>query len=573
MTTYKYGFFARLKSIQLITFTLCLFSLALNAVWSSAIGLYESNGNLCRMCFLQRWYSDLKSLSGVFVFAMIPVFVWASPDLTVHALFSNHAVLQESSATAVWGWDKPQSKVVVSLGGRRAEAEVTPAGEWKVALDLENVGPGPHTLIVEGSQRIEIQNVLVGEVWVASGQSNMQQRLHMTTGAEQELEYANIPELREFRVPMTVAQTPQDDFLRGGWVVTTPEKAARHGAVGYYFGKTLWQELNRPVGIINSSWGNTPIEPWISDEGIRQDTILREDADKLKEYFEQQDPQDASTHKLPARHVSTFIYNGMIAPLKRSTIRGFIWYQGEANTRRGAAYYRVAFPLMIQDWRKQWDRGDLPFYFCQLANYRKRLGNPQESEWAELRESQDQALALPNTGRVVLIDAGEERDIHPRNKRVVGERLAAIALSQTYGRDIPYLSPVYQSMQIEGNRIRIHFLHAESGLKVKPLPEKYQPKSTELLTIPLRRNSPDSPIEGFAICGEDGRFHWADARLDGNTVVVSSPQVRRPVAVRYAWADNPICHLYSRDGLPVAPFRTDDFPLSTEGVRHIPPRQ
>lgn len=487
----------------------------------------------------------------------------------VHTLFSHNAVLQESEATRIWGWGTAGEAVRVSLGDRQAETVVDEQGRWQVELNLTGVGSEPQVLVVEGEKRIEIKNVLVGEVWLASGQSNMQQRLQAMTGAEQEIAKADIPEFREFRIPVTQAPVPQE-HLKGSWVVTTPQRAGGHGAVAYFFGKILHRELGRPVGIIQCSWSNTPLEPWISDEALATDPILKEDAERLQAYFAEQEKRDPADHKVQARHVPTRIYNGMIAPLRLSTIRGFLWYQGESNAAR-AAYYRVAFPLMIRDWREKWGQGDLPFYFCQLASYRKPVDVPGNSTWAELRESQEKALALPNTGRVVLIDAGEEADIHPRNKWLVGERLAAIVLAETYGLDVPFESPVFDSYQVEGSQIRIHFRHAGGGLMAKPLPEQYQPKSVDPRTVPLVRNSPDSELEGFAICGEDGQFHWADARIEGSSVVVSSPEVPKPVAVRYAWSDHPLVNLYNAEGFPAASFRTDDFRLYTEGKRYRPP--
>lgn len=262
-----------------------------------------------------------------------------------------------------------------------------------------------------------------------------------------------------------------------------------------------------------------------------------------------------------------FLFNGMIHPILPYAISGVIWYQGESNAGR-AYQYRTAFPLMIADWRKHWNQGDFPFYFCQLANYMAKKPEPGDSAWAELREAQAMTLARANTGQAVLIDIGESGDIHPRNKKDAGERLALIALAKDYNKSIPYSGPVYDSMNIAGGKATIKFKHVDEGLVAKPLPETFVVKSQTNETAPLVRNSPASQLEGFAICGEDKKWVWADAKIDGQTVVVWSDKVPAPVAVRYAWADNPTCNLYNTAGLPASPFRTDDFPPTTKDAKY-----
>ncbi|MDP0496053.1 MAG: sialate O-acetylesterase [Verrucomicrobiota bacterium JB024] len=267
-------------------------------------------------------------------------------------------------------------------------------------------------------------------------------------------------------------------------------------------------------------------------------------------------------------HTATFTYNGMIAPVIPYAIRGVIWFQGETNVTR-AWQYRRAFPLLIEDWRAKWQQGDLPFFFCQLANFEGKVSDPNFPEaLPELREAQSLALTLPETGQAVLIDVGEEGDIHFRNKTEVGYRLAQIALARVYGRDREYSGPVYESHRQEGKVIRLAFTHADSGLVAKPLPNEYLLRTTGATVRQLKRNSPGSELEGFAICGADRKWYWADARVEGNSVVVSSPDVPVPTAVRYAWASNPTCNLYNQAGFPAAPFRTDDFELSTVQVRY-----
>jgi len=273
-------------------------------------------------------------------------------------------------------------------------------------------------------------------------------------------------------------------------------------------------------------------------------------------------PAPLAKAPLPA-NTASYLYNAMLAPLMPYAIRGAIWYQGESNTER-AFQYRTTFPLMISEWRKEWGGGDFPFYFCQLANYMAHPTVPGESAWAELREAQAAALSLPRTGMAVLIDAGEENDIHPRDKKIPGDRLAAVALADTYGKAVPSCGPVYASMTVEGNAVRVRFSHADGGLAAHPLPADFAPQSRSPgIRKPLVRNTPQSQLEGFALCGADHVWKWADAGIDGETVVVRSKDVPQPVAVRYAWANDPICNLYNGAGFPAPPFRSDDFPETT----------
>jgi sialate O-acetylesterase len=267
-------------------------------------------------------------------------------------------------------------------------------------------------------------------------------------------------------------------------------------------------------------------------------------------------PPLTGQHVLPGR-----LFNGMVHPILPYAIRGVLWYQGESNTGN-ASLYRTSFPLLIQDWRQHWQQGDFPFYFCQLSNYRPKTNQPGESVWAELREAQAKTLSVPNTGMAVLIDTGESEDIHPQSKQIAGERLAQIALAKTYGLEVVHSGPLYTSMKIEGNAIRLSFDHLGSGLVAKELPATYDVMRKAGKTAPLVRNSPQSQLEGFAICGADKHWVWAEAKIEGDTVLVSSKQVPAPIAVRYAWSDNPTCNLYNAADLPASPFRTDDFALA-----------
>jgi sialate O-acetylesterase len=261
--------------------------------------------------------------------------------------------------------------------------------------------------------------------------------------------------------------------------------------------------------------------------------------------------------------LSSYLFNGMINPIIPYAINGVIWYQGESNAER-AYQYRTSFPLMIEDWRNRWNRGNFPFYFVQLANYKDKVTEPVESSWAELREAQNLTLAQPKTGQAVIIDLGESGDVHPRNKTLVGERLARIALANEYGQAIPYSGPVYDSMTIKNDKVILHFSQTEGGLVAQSIPDTYIVQSESGKTDPLIRNSPESELEGFSICGSDRKWVWAQACIEGNSVVVWSDEVEKPIAVRYAWANNPTCNLYNGAGLPASPFRTDDFPPITK---------
>jgi sialate O-acetylesterase len=368
-------------------------------------------------------------------------------------------------------------------------------------------------------------------------------------------------------VARTVAETPQPD-CKGQWVECSPQTVGHFSAVGYFFGRELHRQLNEPIGLIHSSWGGTPAEAWTSRPALEEnpacEPILTRYKEALAQYPQAQaqyeedmakwkeaaaqareagtpPPRRPSAPLGPTSHwAPAGLYNGMIAPLVSYVVRGAIWYQGESNAGR-AYQYRELFPTLIKSWRTAWDRTDFPFLFVQLANYMDRRPEPNESNWAELREAQLMTLDVPNTGMAVIVDIGDAKNIHPKNKQDVGKRLALWALAQTYGKNVVYSGPLYQSMEKKGDKIVLHFDHVGGGLVARGAPD-------------------DRALPGFALAGADRRFVWADARIEGETVVVSSPQIADPLAVRYAWADNPVCSLYNRAGLPASPFRTDTWP-------------
>ena len=627
-------------------------------------------------------------------------------DLTLPVLFTDHMVLQRDTPIAVWGWASPTGIVSVTIDDRQATTQVDADSAWRLTLPPMPVG-GPHTLTIAGADTLRLTDVLVGEVWVASGQSNMEWPVQASNDADAEIQAADYPNIRLFKVARTVAYTPQKQVEAEGWHAVTPETIPDFSAVAYFYGRRLYEDLNVPIGLIETAWGGTPAEAWTSGPALNaamddfsEDIAAMTSADDPSmpyeaqraawlQAFTDQDqgyqngqplwiapdfddapwptmdvpqlwestglpgydgvvwfrksfdlpaawegrdldlhlamiddvdttwvngvlvghtaqwnqpraytvPADALT---PGRNViairvldtgggggiygeaddlylasggsrqslagswsyqlgvardaemprppraaqnrPTTLYNAMIAPLLPYTIRGAIWYQGESNAGR-AYQYRTLFPTMIQDWRDRWSLGDFPFFFVQLANFMTPQKNPSEAEtWPELREAQTMALRLPNTAQAVIIDIGEADDIHPRNKQDVGKRLALAALKMIYEQNVVYSGPAYREMTQEGNAIRLHFDHVGSGLVAR-----------------------GDGLNGFAIAGADSQFVWAEAQIDGETVVVTSPAVADPVAVRYAWANNPIISLYNQDGLPASPFRTDDWPGVTGG--------
>ncbi len=449
-------------------------------------------------------------------------------DVRLPKIFGNHMVVQQQMPVKVWGWAEPGERVEVSLAGQTRAASADASGKWLVTLEPLPAG-GPHKLIVQANNRIELEDVLVGEVWIGSGQSNMQWPVRRSMNAEEEIANARWPKIRLFTVARRIAETPQED-CEGEWLICSPETVGEFSAVLYFFGRKLHQELGVPVGLINSSWGGTVAEAWTSREALEGDEDFRPILERGAKF----DP------KIPNQ--PAVLFNGMIHPLLNFAIRGVVWYQGESNCARAEQYQKL-FPTLIQDWRKRWGLGDFPFYFVQLAPFRYRNADPRNA--AELREAQRLTLRLPNTGMVVTTDIGDVNDIHPTNKQEVGRRLALWALAKTYGKtDLVYSGPLYREAKIEGNKIRIFFDHVDGGLVVK-----------------------GEELTHFQIAGADGEFKPAKAVIDGETVVVWNEEVANPVAVRFGWSDDAEPNLFNAAGLPASPFRTDNFPLVTAGRR------
>ncbi len=489
----------------------------------------------------------------------------SSADVRLPALISDNMVLQAEGRACLWGWADPNEEIKVRVSWRQVDwtIQADSGGKWIFQMTTPEVG-GPYEITFKGKNTVAVKNILAGEVWVCSGQSNMEMALQRAANAKQEIAAANYPQIRLFTVERKVAEKPQED-CKGKWVMCSPETAGSFSAVGYFFGREVHKELKQPLGLIHTSWGGTPAEAWTSPEALGENPNLepilkrykealavypqaiakfKEDLAKWKEAAQQAKAEDKRPPAQPraplgpeSPYAPSALYNAMIAPLTPFIIRGAIWYQGESNAGR-AYQYRDLFPTMIKSWWNAWNQEDFPFLFVQLANFMAVKNEPNESAWAELREAQSMALELPNTGQAVITDIGDANNIHPTNKQDVGKRLALWALAKTYGKDVVYSGPLYKSMEKKDNQIILTFNHVGSGLIAKG----------------------EGPLKGFAIAGADHKFVWADAKIEGNKVVVGSDKVPNPVAVRYAWADNPICNLYNKEGLPASPFRTDTWP-------------
>ncbi len=471
-------------------------------------------------------------------------------DVTLPSVFSDHMVLQRDREDPIWGTASPGEKIAVELGTHKVSATADEHGDWKASLPRLSAG-GPFELHVSGTNTLVIHDVLVGEVWLCGGQSNMQYPVRTALNASAEIAAANHPMIRLFNVPRVVSVTPQRD-VKCRWTPCTPETVPEFTALGYFFGRDLQPTLGVPVGLIHSSWGGTPIEAWIRHETLAADpeyaSLLDFWKGTMQRYAAAQRrvaewrknptgtrPRPPSRAVLP--HQPSVLYNAMYAPLIPYGIRGMIFYHGGTNVGR-AHQYRKLFRLFISDTRRLWGEGDFPFLYCQLANNGPKLAVPAESASAELREAQLMALAVPNTAMSCAIDIGEASNVHFANKQELGRRVALAARALAYGERLEYSGPLYRGMKIEGDQLRLEFSHDE-GLTLKP-------------------------GKSFAIAGEDHKFVWADAKVDGRSVVVSSRKVPHPVAVHYARADNPDSILYNAAGLPASPFRTDDWPGETD---------
>lgn len=551
----------------------------------------------------------------------------AFADVTLPALFGDHMVLQRDGTAPVWGTADPGEKVTVTAGAAQGDAVAGPDGKWMVRLSGLPLSGQPIDVTVTGKNQIVLHDVLIGDVWICSGQSNMEFGITQEISASAEVPLADHPQLRLFLVPRanspvpaTAIATPSGGSTAGHWLVCTPDTVVQNGwggftAIGYYFGRDLQEFTHAPVGLIETCWSGTPGQSWTSLEALKAVPLLKAYSEQATAFRDKygatqqdypaalqrweaeasqwkQDNKDAwdayqkslsdwttasqqaeaAKQAIPPRpkdpappkpkdpltnpNIATVLFNGMIAPLIPYGVKGAIWYQGEGNTYKPVEYATL-LPTLIRDWRARWGQGDFPFLIVQLANNLPRQPQPSESGWAVLRESQAKTLSLPNTGLAVAIDLGEADNIHPRDKYDVGARLALAARKVAYGDSVQASGPTFQSLTQEGDKLRLAFTNIGQGLAIGVPPAHFHPGEPRADTSTLR---------GFAIAGADGKYAWADAVIDGETVVLSSPAVPQPQSVRYAWADNPDANLYNQDGLPAVPFRTDTLPVGEEVV-------
>ena len=484
----------------------------------------------------------------------------SSANVMLAPLFTDHAVLQRDIAVPVWGQAAPGEKITVRFRGQSLWTTADAAGHWTVRLAPLSATAEGADLVVAGATTITLHDLVVGEVWLASGQSNMEWPLSLSRHGREETAAAHFPLVRHIRIEHEPADQPAATVKTGGWQAATPETAGSFSAVGYFFARALTEKLGVPVGIIHSSWGGTPIESWLAEPVLRTtkawagfdakwQEALKVFPEALAKYpaldvaWHQADEAARTTGKpnsLPWPHPPVGpgtayapggLFNGMIAPLVPYALRGALWYQGESNVENAAEYPEL-LAAMIRDWRAHWAQGDFPFYFVQLPNFAD--GNPAGRKWAEFRGAQATALALPNTAMAVTIDVGDPGDIHPIHKQPVGERLALIAAANTYHLPVEWAGPVFQAVAREGPGLRVKFTQA-AGLLVHK-----------------------TPPTGFEIAGPDGVFQVADARIEGETMFVSALAVPEPVSLRYAWTNSPDACLYNKAGLPAAPFRWDN---------------
>jgi len=491
-------------------------------------------------------------------------------DVTLPHIFGSSMVMQRDMVLPVWGWAEAGEEVTVEFAGQKVQSKADANGNWQVKLAAMKAG-GPYEMAINGKNRINLKDILIGEVWVCSGQSNMAMGVGAALNGKQEMADANYPQIRLFQVPNRTAGQPIQD-VDGIWRVCNPE-GITHGnwegfsAAAYYFGREINKKLNIPVGLIHTSWGGTRIEPWTPAAGFEMVPTLQKIYQEIQWYDGEYKkaveqaivqfggwipaarkalekgtpipvPPVRPEHNMNSYEKPTGLYNAMIAPFVPFAIRGAIWYQGESNslTRDGITYFDK-MKALIGGWRKVWNEGDFPFYFVQIAPFRydkawKDMGPYAEPE---IWEAQMASLSIPNTGIAGTMDISDLDNIHPANKQDVGKRLALWALAKDYGlKDTVYSGPIYKTMSVEGNKIRISFYHAESGLASRDA----------------------KPLTWFEISGADKNFVKAEAKIDGNTVLVWSEQVKEPVAVRFGWNELAEPNLMNKEGLPALPFRT-----------------
>ena len=513
----------------------------------------------------------MKRTSSILALALALPFA-ARAELKLPSVISDHMVLQQKQTNPIWGWDTPGTKVSVTFAGKTYTGDADKDGKWTVKLDPQAANAKPQAMTIKGTDTKQLEDILIGEVWMCSGQSNMGFTLSSDWNGDLEALASHHPQLRLFKVPLVGTQELKTD-INAKWEETTPQTSPGFTACGFLFGRYLHEILGVPVGLIGNAWGGSSAEAWVRRSTIESDPRFKDlidqwknteatyDHAKVKAAYETDvakwneavkaakaagkpapAPPRAPQDTMAGQHRPGNIFAGMLNPTLGYGMKGVVWYQGESNAGR-AWQYRNLFPFMIEQWRKEWKQGDFSFYWVQLADFKAQQPNPGDSDWAELREAQTLTMKLPNTGQCVITDIGEGKDIHPKNKHDVAARLVRWALAKDYGMKIPYRSPEFKSVEIKDNKALVTL--DMFGSKLRPFDV--------------------AEAVGFALCGEDKVWHWAKGTVKGdNQVEVWSEQVAKPVAVRYAWADNPVANLFSNEGLPVTPFRTDDFEMVTK---------
>ena len=455
----------------------------------------------------------------VFAFGVTSVMA----EVKTHGLFTDNMLLQRDKKVAVWGTSDKGDEVTVTFGDQTVK--VAPKdGKWKVELAPLKASAEPKNLVVkQGDQTVIKQNVIVGDVWLCGGQSNMQWEVHQSAGAQEAIAAGKNPNIRLFTVPRQGDKAGPRSDVGGTWSEATPDSVKTFSAVGYYFGRALEKDVKVPIGLISSNIGGTTAERWMSKESI--DT----------------NPEISGMN---ATQGKSDLYNAMIAPLAPFGVKGAIWYQGESNADR-PFNYRHVLAAMIKSWRDTFGQGDFPFFIVELAPFTPIVKEPVDQDWSTVRESMQWiANKVPNVDTVSIVDVGDEKDIHPQKKQPVGERLARVARAMAYGEKITPAGPEYASATFEGNKAVIKFKNVGQGLEAK-----------------------DGELTGFTIAGEDKTFYNATAKIEGETVVVTCDKVASPKAVRFGWANYPVVNLWNKDGLPASTFRTDDWPVAKQNSK------
>ncbi|MWB94055.1 9-O-acetylesterase [Flavobacterium sp. GA093] len=504
--------------------------------------------------------NTIRRMLLFFVFFIVSQSALAQVKLP--ALVGDNMVLQQKTKVNLWGWSAPNEKIKIQIGWQNTAIEIfsDKKGNWKTAVDTPQGSDKSYSITIEASNKIILKNVLIGEVWICSGQSNMYFPVGKEEGTwktgvlnyQEEVQKANFPNIRLFTVLTKASQKPLDD-VTGSWQECSPNTIQSFSAVAYFFGRDLFNNLKIPIGLISTSWGGTKAEAWTSQTVLEENAdflpILEQDAkneklyqEKLENYYsnlknEKRANSIKTELKKPKKEdnkTSYVLYNAMLHPLINYTIKGAIWYQGESNAEK-AFLYRSLFPAMVKNWRNDWNQGDFPFYYVQIA--------PHKGQNPEIREAQLLSLkTIPNSGMAVTTDVGNETNIHPEDKQTVGHRLGLIARAKTYNEDkLEYSGPLYSSMKIKNQNIQLFFDHVDTG---------------------FRKTKED--LKEFEIAGEDQIFYPAKAKINGKTVIVSSSNVKNPVAVRFAWKNVPAPNLFNSYNLPASPFRTDDWSGQTE---------